>query len=177
MGVQKRRRMAKTTRQAKRVKTANSKHKKRKLEAPMAYWDKKKSLRQNYAKMGILHDFDAQLNAKKDNFLKLSGVRGTKGAATETEYETVKNGYFAKKRREKQQTRINGKLFIEELQARALNPKKKKPRFNISMEEIQCIERIVAKLGKRDSGNNGRLERADHREGKGGGECAFEAEV
>ena len=146
MGVQKRRRLAKTTRQAVRVKRSNTRRKTNKeIKVPLSVWDQKKSLRQNYAKMGLLPSFDSKLDQEG----RIQSTRGVRGNTQESEgkYETVGQGFFAKKRREEREKKENPVRYVEQLEQRAKNPREKKLKFNVSMEEIQTIERILAKFG------------------------------
>ena len=149
MGTQKRRRLHKTTRQAARIKKKNSKNiQRRELKVPVSVWDRNLTLRQNYANMGLLHDFDAKLNETEDGIVNVKGVRGLRGEIKKEDYETTGRGYFARKKKEIEKKKLKSYGYVQELEKRAKNPKLKKKRFNISMEEIQCIERIIKKYGK-----------------------------
>ena len=115
MGVQKRRRLAKTTRQAVRVKRSNTRRKTNKeIKVPLSVWDQKKSLRQNYAKMGLLPSFDSKLDQEG----RIQSTRGVRGNTQKSEgkYETVGQGFFAKKRREEREKKENPVRYVEQLE-------------------------------------------------------------
>ena len=80
MGVRKRSRLAKTTKQASRIKKSNAnKITKTLVPKEIGEWDKLQSLKQNYSRMGILTDFDSFVSKDGKKSYTLKGIRKQAG--------------------------------------------------------------------------------------------------